>query len=426
MAASALRMAAAALVAVSATATAGGELDPSFSGDGWVRTLTVGSLFVRGGQDAALQPDGKIVVAGAVEDSQSRWYFGVARYTSDGTLDTGFAGGGLAAIDLGSFAEAHAVAVQRDGGIVAAGQAPCTRAICFAVARFRADGSVDWAVRTEFGLFASSRAYDVAVQPDGRIVVAGVRFRGGSAEDDQVFAVARYLPDGRLDKSFSRDGRLSIDLGFGDDTAHAVAVQPDGRIVVAGQALSSGSDRAGDFGVVRLRPAGRLDRTFSGDGRATVDFGRSESARALALQRDGRVLLAGSSGRVYYVATRLAVARLRADGRLDRSFGTGGRRLLLPSPHGGSADAVAPQADGRIVVAGHVWTDKDRNSSDWLLVRYGRRGGLDPSFGRGGLVVSRLGTGGNWVGGLAVRPDGKLVASGAISGAQGLARYRSR
>src|SRR6266542_2803930 len=156
-----------------------------------------------------------------------------------GELDPSFAGDGWAEVDLGEAEFAHAVAVQRNGRIVVAGETDCPLAVCFALVRFLPDGHLDWSfgangvVRTMFARYGASRAYDVAVQPNGRIVAVGMRFRGGDAQDDELFAVARYLPDGRLDRSFSRDGLASVDFGFGDADAAAVALQPNGKILVA-------------------------------------------------------------------------------------------------------------------------------------------------------------------------------------------------
>ncbi|HEV8249144.1 MAG TPA: hypothetical protein VGQ15_04175 [Gaiellaceae bacterium] len=426
-----------AAVALLATATlalaAGGELDPTFSGDGWLRTLEVRSAsnnYLPGGaEDVALQPDGKIVVTGKLIDGTSHRYFGVFRYAPDGSLDRSFAGKGWVDADLGDAEFAHAVAVQPDGRIVVAGEADCPRAICFALVRLMPDGSRDRSfggegvVRTMFAQ-CGCRAYDVAVQADGRIVVAGMRTRGGDAQNDQLFAVARYLPDGRLDGTFSGDGLLSIDFGFGDDEAYAVAVRRDGRIVVAGRGTRNVYRTEEDFAVARLLGNGRLDRTFSGDGRATVDFGRtlSDGAFGLALQRDGRVVLAGASGK-RDAPPRLAVARLLRNGRLDRTFGAGGRRSTRPGPNGGYARAVTLQPDGRIVVGGRVFDDARFDMSAWVLARYSRGGALDRSFGRGGLVVGDFGTGSDWVGGLAAQRDGKIVAAGSIYESQALARY---
>jgi uncharacterized delta-60 repeat protein len=435
----ALRTAAVSLVAAGWTAVAlaaGGELDPSFSGDGWVRTLDVRSptntYLPRGGEDVALQPDGKILVTGEILDATSHWYFGVFRYTSDESLDRAFAGGGFAEIDLGEAEFAHAVAVQRNGKIVVAGEADCPLAVCFALVRFLPDGSLDRSfgaggvVRTMFATYGASRAYDVAVQPDGKIVAVGMRFRGDDAQDDELFAVARYLPDGRLDRSFSRDGLASVDFGFGDADAAAVALQPNGKVLVAGTGARNVYRTGEDFAVARFRRDGTLDRSFSGDGRATVDFGHrlSDGVRGLALRRDGSIILAGSSGKRGAVP-RIAVARLRANGRLDRTFGVGGRRLTRPGPHGGYARAVVLQPGGRTVVAGRVFDDGRLDTSAWVLARYGRGGALDRSFGRRGLVVSDFSTGADWVGGLAAQRDGRILAAGSVGESQALARYRA-
>jgi uncharacterized delta-60 repeat protein len=433
-----LHIAAASVVAacwIGVALASGGGLDPSFSGDGWVRTLQVrsstDSYLPSGGEDVALQPDGKILVTGEIIDPTSHWYFGVFRYTADGSLDRSFAGGGFAEVDLGNAEFAHAVAIQRNGKIVVAGEADCPFAVCFALVRFLPDGRLDRSfgangvVRTMFARYGASRAYGVAVQPDGKIIAVGMRFRGSDAQNDEVFAVARYLPDGKLDRTFSRDGLASVDFGYGDADASAVAVQRGGRILVAGSGARNAYRTEEDFAVARFRANGKLDRSFSGDGRVTVDFGHrlSDGVHGLALGRDGRIVLAGSSGKRGAVP-RIAVARLLANGRLDRSF-AGGKRLTRPGRHGGYARAVVQQPDGRIVVAGRVFDDGRFDTSAWALARYGRRGALDRSFGHGGLVVSDFSTGADWVGALAVQRDRRIVAAGSVGESQALARYRA-
>jgi uncharacterized delta-60 repeat protein len=435
----ALRIAAASVVAACWAGVAlanGGGLDPSFSGDGWVRTLQVrsstDSYLPGGGEDVALQPDGKILVTGEIIDATSHWYFGAFRYTADGSLDRTFAGGGFAEVDLGNAEFAHAVALQRNGRIVVAGEADCPFAVCFALVRFLPDGSLDRSfgangvVRTMFARYGASRAYDVAVQPDGKIIAVGMRFRGNDAQNDELFAVARYRPDGKLDRTFSRDGLASVDFGYSDAGASAVAVQRGGKILVAGEGARSANRTEEDFAVARFRANGRLDRSFSGDGRVTVDFGHrlSDGVHGLALRGDGRIVLAGSSGKRGAVP-RIAVARLLPNGRLDRGFGAGGKRLTRPGRYGGYARAVVPQPEGRIVVAGRVFDDRRLDTSAWLLARYGGRGALDRSFGHGGLVVSDFSTGADWVGGLAVQRGRRIVAAGSVGESQALARYRA-
>jgi uncharacterized delta-60 repeat protein len=372
----------------------------------------------------ALQPDGKILAVGEIIDGTSHWYFGVFRYLPDGTLDPSFGERGFAELQIGTVSFANAVAVQRDGRIVVAGEGSCPRAICFAAARFMPDGTVDRSfgeggvVRTMFSQ-CGCRAYDVAVQQDGRIVLAGMRQRGGDAQDDELFAVARYLPDGRLDQTFSGDGRASVDFGFGDDEAFAVAVQPDGRLVVAGGGTRNRYRTEDDFAFARFRRDGTLDRSFSGDGRATVDFGhrRSDTVHGLALGRNGRIVAAGSSGKKD-APPRIAVVRLAGNGRLES------RRLTSPGPFGGYALAAVQQSDGGVVVAGRAFEDNRFDSSDWVVARYGPGGALDRSFGRSGLVVSDFGTGADWAGALALQPNGRIVVAGSIYESQALARYR--
>jgi uncharacterized delta-60 repeat protein len=424
------------LLAVPAAA-APGDLDGSFSGDGWVRTYDVFGyskpFFPKGAEDVAIQPDGKILAVSELQDGNSHWWFGVYRWLPNGDLDRSFGSGGWVANDLGIFPMPHTVALQADGKILVGGQVECPGLqLCFGIVRYNPNGSLD----SSFGVSGVARAgfpgsrcgcelHDLAVQRNGRIVAVGWRFRGGDAQDDMLLAVARFLPDGRLDRTFSGDGRFSRDFGYGDDLGSAVAVQPDGRIVVGGVASYRYRTEA-DFVVVRLRPNGRLDRTFSGDGVKTVNFRgqRYDDLYGLDLQRDGHIVAAGISAVGFRRdAPRFAVLRLNRNGTLDRRFG---RRLLKPGPHGGYARAILADSSGGILVGGLAYDDSALDTSAWALVRYRPSGALDRSFGRGGIVLSDFGTGADWVGALAAQRDGKVVAAGEVYGDQALARYLPR
>ena len=165
----------------------------------------------------------------------------------------------------------------------------------FAVARYRGiDGSLDKPGfgpdgyrETDLGS-AGDAANAVAIQPDGKIVLAGVT---SSMSSD--FALARYNDDGSLDTTFSGDGKLTTDFAGNDDTGTGVAVQPDGRIVVAGYSFSGTTNH--DFAVARYNPDGSLDTSFSGDGKQTADLGSNDIATGIALQPDGKIVLAGYS-----------------------------------------------------------------------------------------------------------------------------------
>jgi uncharacterized delta-60 repeat protein len=426
------------VVAAIAAGTAGaapGGLDPSFSGDGWVRTYDAQGgakrYFPKGATGLALQPDGKVVAVSEIQDGNSQWLFGVYRWTASGALDPSFGSSGLVVHDLpGSFETPYAVALQADGKIVVGGEAMCPRSMCFGLVRYRSDGSVDTTfgegglVRTMFPQCGCT-IHGLAVQRDGRIVAVGERFRYGDANDDWLIAVARYLPDGRRDTSFSRDGLLSLDPAYGDDSATAVALQSDGKIVVAGVVTHLYRTEA-DFAVVRLRRNGTLDRSFSRDGIATVNLAgkREDFARGLDLQRNGQIVVAGGSGiGVRAEDSRFAFVRLNRNGSLDRRFG---RRLARPGPHGGSGRAVLVARDGRILVGGRVFDDSSHDASAWALTGLLPSGRPDRSFGAAGWARSDFGTGADWIGALAQQRDGKIVAAGEVYRDQALARYLER
>jgi uncharacterized delta-60 repeat protein len=310
-----------------------------------------------------LQRDGKIVAAGTAESSDAA-YFAIARYTSNGTLDRTFGSRGkveTAFGPAGSAANAWAVAVQPDGKILVGGElffeesGQSQNAI--ALARYRSDGALDPSfgvegrVTTPIGGWPSRGARALAIQKDGKIVVAGAR----KSDSKTLFALVRYTRNGSLDGSFGSAGLVTTSLGSVDG-ASDVLVQPNGRIVAVGD---SGTLGASGFALARYRTNGSLDRSFGSGGKVRTTFGGSSVPTAAALQADGKLVLVGWLAD--YPNWAFAVARYRADGRLDRGFGAGGKvttsfRKLARTPaerlHQDGAWAVAIQRDGKIVAAG--------------------------------------------------------------------------
>lgn len=422
----------AALVFASPALAAPGDLDESFDGDGKVTTVTAPMEY---GEDLAIQPNGKIVVAGTSGDAQGyQGDFALARYNEDGSLDTSFDGDGKLTTDFGAVERASALAVQSNGKIVVAGHSNLTGYFNFALARYNPDGSLD----TSFGdggkstvlVDPDTEAYAVAVQPDGKIVVAGYRNMDG---DDPDVVVARYNEDGSLDggasdstpgDSFDGDGRLRTDFSHdprtwgGSDEAHDLVIQPDGKIVVAGKTLIPGYPVSGtdDFALARYNQDGSPDTSFDGDGEITTDFGgSSERAFALTVQPDGRLVVAGQSYNSQNGGD-FALARYNSNGSLDTSFDTDGKLTTPIGPGEDWAYDLAVQPEGKTVVAG-ARMDVDNGGWDFALARYNQDGSLDPLFDADGKLTTDLSPAGtshaaDQAKALAINPDGKIIVAG--------------
>lgn len=383
---------AAGTIATSALA-ADGDLDPSFGGDGTVSTAFPGGGFASA---VAIQDDGGIVVVGSAAGPSDRGEIAVARYDTAGEPDEGFDGDGMLTTAIsGGGDEARAVAVQTNGRIVVAGTAGGRR---FALVRYRAGGSLDPSfgeggiVRTNL-TSGGDAAYGVAIQDDGKIVAVGA---AGSAPPR--FALTRYRRDGSLDPTFGDHGVIIADAGF--SVARAVALQPNGRIVV------TGFDPWG-LRLARYRPDGRPDGSFGVHGLVHRVLG-SLYPLAMGLQADGRIVVGGNED-----IFEMGLARFTDDGRLDRSFGDDGVVRTHVGPGEQAINGVVVQANGRIVGTGYAAPHEsgDTIARRFVAVRCLRTGTLDPSWGTGGKVVTRF-PGGGFASGAAAQPDGDIVVVG--------------
>ena len=217
---------------------------------------------------------------------------------ANGSLDTSFDTEGKVTTALGSAGNgAQSVAIQSDGKIVVAGSSNDNDVSGddFALARYNTDGSLDTSfdtdgkVTTAIGS-SNDRAYSVAIQSNGKIVVAGNSSNGGF---NTVFALARYNTDGSLDTSFDTDGKITTAIGSATDTAYSVAIQSDGKIVAAGYSYNGSNN---DFALARYNTDGSLDTSFDTDGKITTAIGlEADLAQSVAIQSDGKIVAAGSS-----------------------------------------------------------------------------------------------------------------------------------
>jgi uncharacterized delta-60 repeat protein len=250
---------------------------------------------------------------------------------------------------------------------------------------------------------AGEFAVEDAQTPDGKIVVAATVNTTGTNFD---FAVLRYNRKGTLDTTFSGDGITTTDFG-GTETPSDIAVQKDGRIVVAGASSN-------DFALARYNTDGSLDPTFDGDGKVTTDFaGHAETGGGVAIQSDGKIVAAGGAaigpGNSNF---DVAFSRYNVNGSLDSSF-SGDGKLTVPigtAPRSDFARDVVLQPDGKLVAAGGARL----NGTDFAFVRVNSGGTLDTSFDGDGIAVASVAPGTNvdLASRLARQPDGKLIAAG--------------
>ena len=239
------------------------------------------------------------------------------------------------------------MAIQADGKIVVGRlRLPTAPTRDFALARYNADGSLDTTfdgdgkVTTDFDGPATTMAYGVAVQADGKIVVAGLLPNGTGDVSD--FALARYNADGSLDTTFDGDGKVTTDFGGGHDDGHRRGA-PGRRQDRRGRAAAVGGV-ANDFALARYNADGSLDTTFDGDGKVTTDFGRDvDAASGVAVQADGKIVVAGSC--LIGCNDDFALARYNADGSLDTTFDGDGK--VTTAFGGASDDAVGVGDPGR-------------------------------------------------------------------------------
>ncbi len=322
------------------------------------------------------------------------------RLLNGGGLDPTFGIGGRVITDLGGTDSLHAMAIQTDGKIVAVGGG-------YDVVRYNPDGSLD----TSFGGSGvvtngpPGAALGVAIQSDGKIVVVGVTSTPTTGDD---FAVVRYNVNGSLDTSFGGKGTGIVTIDFATvDFGFAVAIQSDGKIVVAGVA-------GGNFGMARLTVTGALDKTFDGDGKVVTQFaGGGSMAFGVTIQQDGKIVLAGEAGGGGGVAGGMALARYKTNGNLDATFGSRGEVTLgslgLVEPTVGAI--VAMQANGKIVVAGEL--SVGGNPGQAALVRLNTNGSLDNTFAGNGILATSLGGNGEArFNSIAVQSNGQIVVGG--------------
>jgi uncharacterized delta-60 repeat protein len=418
-----------AVFAAVANALAAGDLDPTFSSDGkFTEPLGEGARPGGSFQAVALQPDGKIVGVGLASDSVSL----VARLNPDGTLDPTFDSDGKLLHPLGRGANEglfpSAIAIQPDGKIVIAGTMGnfTTQVNQAVVVRLTPEGALDGTLDgdgilvTQLGESGNpdTSISAVDVLPDGRILLAG-----GATDSAGKFDVllARRMSDGSPDPSFGTGGKKVIQLGTGANagsSATAMQRQPDGKIVIAGPATDTDNAQANAGVVARFDADGQnLDPSFGTGGKYLGRFDATDyqvHATALALQPDGKPVVVGNAydDSVNFPSSEAMVARLNVDGAgVDSGFGTNG--TFLRTFEGAAGDAalsdVVIQPDGKIVAVGNG----EGAGFTILILRLTAGGALDPSFSGDGRDLTQLGQLSSGFSAVALDSAGKILAAGS-------------
>ena len=409
-----------------------GGLDKSFGTGGIVTTNRNGLL---SGQAMRIQKDDKIVVGGYRRDAVSGLTnFAMARYNTDGALDTDFGNNGTVVTEVLGQSLANALAIQSDGKILLGGwnQRGIGTIVDFdfALARYNSDGTLDQSFgdggKTTADFSGVDVATAIAIQSDGKIVLTGRALGSGQGFD---FALARYNGDGSLDMTFGEGGKVQTDFDAQDDRAAAVSIQRDGKIVVAG----ASSQKV--FALARYNRDGSLDQNFGNQGKVLDAFeGQAAEATALVLLNfDETILVAGTAGT--QTDKSFALVEYKSDGSLDKSFGENGRvatgfpGTISDMRIGAYASSIAVQKNRKIVVGGFIQPIAPPMlpvyfPRDVALVRYNSNGTLDAGFGSGGKLASDFQGGDEGASAIAIQPDGNILVAGTRNyNAFAVARY---
>ncbi len=394
-----------------------GDLDSTFNSVGFVITPIGTSNDIANA--VAIQADGKIVAGGYLvipPDVLEGVDMGLVRYNIDGSLDNSFGIGGKVVSDL-DYADEQInwVGIQPDGKIVVAGEVYNFNNLNrdFLVARYLSDGTLDSSFATNGWAFTQigpghEQGLAGALQTDGKIVVVGLSVDGGGS---QYFATVRYNSDGSVDTAFGTGGKISTPIDGNQGLANAVTIQTDGKILVTGNHVNSGKS---DLAVVRFNTDGSLDNGFGTNGIVNMAGGSFGGfPEAIAVQSNGKIILGGYYYTIAnYTDTDFFVKRLNSDGTVDTSFGTAGETITVIGASHDRVFAMALQPTGKIVVVGDYMDPNPPYYSNIAFVQYTSGGSLDTTFGDSGIVTMSVGPGSDSPVDVGLQSDGKIVLAG--------------
>lgn len=379
-----------------------GTLDNTFGVGGLVTTDFIGDF--NEAFSVVVQPDNKIIVAGYGLNITS-FDFELVRYNTDGTLDETFGEAGKVITDLGGSDQINSMLLQADGKILVAGRSVNTN-YYFALARYNTDGILDNTFGTNGTVITdvttgSDVASSVGITPNQKILVAGYSFNG--TERDII--LVQYNMNGTLDTTFCAGGKLVSNITEREQV-NALLIQPDGKIIVAGEANYT-------YCLIRYNSDGTFDNSFGINGIVITNMGSNlfSVARSIAIQPDGKIVVAGDIENGPF--SDVALARYNIDGTLDDTFDFDGKVITNVGSGYDYANSLTLQPDGKILVAGSTAIDTVFfPNSKFLLLRYNQDGSLDESFGINGASIDYIGMTDNFLHSVVMQPDGKILVAG--------------
>jgi uncharacterized delta-60 repeat protein len=396
---------------------------------GFKKLVTNAGVTNNGAKAIALQPDNKTITCGYVQKG-SKYQIAFYRLNSNGIVDTHFGENGISLFynflpSPYEGASISSISLQDDGKFIAAGTAWYQSGSYFLsnilVMRLNSNGTIDSSfgdngtVRTNIfsvnGLSIDD-AYTVKVLKNGNILAGGTSY--DYTQHRMLFS--EYLPNGVLNTSFGSGGVVLIDIAHGDDEIFDMAVLPNGNIVAAGEYFTEGVDYSYDVALLRLLPNGILDKSFGSNGIVKTRIGKgADAAKSIALQKNGKIVIAGSTRVSTLAKDNILVARYNANGTVDSSFALNG--IYIKDINGGNdvANSVEILPDNKIVLGGYA----TRNSvSNFLSLQLKNNGNADDTYGINGMVITSLYNQGDAANDMLIQPDGKIVQAGqAANGA---------
>lgn len=391
-----------------------GNLDRAFGNFGAAISQVAGA---EKAYDAAVQTDGKIVVVGGVAPTNASWDFLVQRYNTDGTLDASFGSGGKSSLAISPQSEfAYAVLIQPDGKIVTAGYIQQTTGYTdYCIVRLLPNGQLD----QTFGdagvkILSITQTSDIPVslalqRLNGvdRIIVGGY-----VSTANTQFSVSRLNLDGQLDTTFGDGGTKNVSFGGPNDILYDIAVDSEQKIVAVGSSRfdAGGGSFRDDFAAMRLYSGGQLDTSFSGDGKVVTQMVGHAQPRSVAIQfynTQDKIVVGGFARNGSQ--DDFALLRYNNDGTVDTTFGTNGKTYTNFVSNEEQIMELLVQSDNKIVGVGFMRFGANQN---FALARYNTNGSLDTSFGSCGRITTDLKSNTDIAYGATIQPDGKVIAVG--------------